>query len=397
MELKPDPKKIEELLTRRVEAIYPDKESLKKLLLSGKRLRLYQGFDPSTPNLHIGHLVGLLKLKEFQDLGHEVIFLIGDFTGMIGDPTGKLKTRKVLSHKQVLQNAKNYQQQAQKILNFKGKNPVKIKFNSEWNQKLKAADFLKLAQLVTFQQLIERDMFQQRLKQGKNIYLNELIYPLIQGYDTVAMMVDLEIGGSDQMFNMMMGRQLMKKIKNKEKFVMTTKLLTDEKGHKIGKTEGNAINLNTPPLAFYGQIMNLPDEAIKPCFELITELPAGVSQQEKNPLLAKKRLAFTLTKMLNGETAAQKAQAEFEKVYQKRELPSQIKTLKLKIKKWQPADLLVYTKLCPSKTEAKRLIKQGAVKINQQTLKDLTMITLEPETIIKVGKKQWLKVNCPPS
>ncbi len=425
-----NPTKIEHLLTRRVEKIYPSKEALKKVLLSGKKLRLYQGFDPSTPNLHIGHLVGLLKLKEFQQMGHEVIFLIGDFTGIIGDPTGKIEgARPQLTREQVLENAKTYKKQAGMILNFSGKNPVKLKYNSQWLTKLSLLEAARLTRLLTYAQVIKRDMFQQRLKEDKDIFLTEFFYPFFQAYDSVYMDVDLEIGGSDQMFNMMVGRDLMHKIKKKEKFVLTTKLLVDSTGKKIGKTEGNVVNIANLPYDFFGQIMSLSDEAILPCFELITEiplsgtLPAGPAEGRmppqaarqgcvpsktftfpsikkalatgQNPMEYKKLLAFELTKMLNGNQAAQKAQKEFEKVHQSRGLPSKIPTFPLKNLTKNPInvlDLLLETKLASSKSEAKRLIIQGAVEINGKRVLELKSFRVLGKEIIKVGKRKFLKI-----
>ncbi|MBL7158927.1 tyrosine--tRNA ligase [Candidatus Microgenomates bacterium] len=392
--------KIYELLTRRVDKIYPSKEALEKTLRSGKKLRLYQGFDPSTPNLHIGHLVGLLKLAEFQKQGHEVIFLIGDFTGMIGDPSGKLESRKTLTKKQVLVNAKTYQKQASTVLNFFGKNPAKLKFNSKWNSQLKFADVLKLARHFTVQQLIERDMFKKRLKEGKEIYFNEFMYPLVQGYDSVVMEVDLEIGGSDQMFNMMAGRKLAKEILNKEKFVLTTKLLADAQGNKIGKTEGNVINIAQSPEKFYSQIMSLADAAILPCLELVTNLSLekieGIKKalaQGKNPMIYKKMLAFELTKMLNNESAAKKAQAEFEKVFQQRKLPTKIPEIKIREGEWNIIDLLMETKLCSSRSEAKRLLKQGAIEIDKKQLTiNNQQLTINNDTIIKAGKRKFVRL-----
>jgi tyrosyl-tRNA synthetase len=407
-----DPTKIEDLLTRRVDKIYPNKESLKKVLLSGKKLRLYQGFDPSTPNLHIGHLVGLLKLKEFQKMGHEVIFLIGDFTGMIGDPTGKDKTRKVLTQKQVIENAQTYKDQLKKILKIDGENPVKILFNSRWNSVLKFADILRLCGQFTIQQLLERDMFQKRLKEGKDISLAEFLYPVMQAYDCVAMDVDLEMGGSDQMFNMLVGRHLMHKLKGKEKFVLTTKLL-EVGGKKMGKTEGNALNIANPPEQFFGQIMSLADDAILPCFKLVTQLPLEqIKTIEKalrlnqSPMKYKKMLAFELTKMLNGGQAAQKAQQEFEKVHQGGGVPQEIPTFQLQNLTPNPIniiDLLTETNLVTSRSEAKRLIEQGAVEINNKTIKpyfakatqgkQLNNLTIKSGDIIKVGKRRWVKIN----
>ncbi|KKQ21392.1 MAG: Tyrosine-tRNA ligase [Parcubacteria group bacterium GW2011_GWC1_36_9] len=250
--------KIDELLTRGVDKIYLSREKLEEVLRSGKKLRLYQGFDPTGDKLHIGHMVGLRKLAEWQKLGHHVIFLIGDYTAMIGDPSGKLSTRKVLTHEQTLANAKNYKEQASKILKFDGDNPAEVLFNGDWLGKLSAIEFLRIAGNLTYSQVIERDMFQERLKQGQDISTNEFLYPVMQAYDSVAMDVDLEVGGKDQMFNMMMGRKLMRNMMKKEKFVMTTKLLEDKHGVKIGKTEGNAIALDDKPEDLFGKIMAKP-------------------------------------------------------------------------------------------------------------------------------------------
>lgn len=209
--------KIDEVLSRGVANVYPSKQELEKVLRSGKKIRLYNGIDPTGNTLHLGHMVVLRKLRQFQDLGHGVIMLIGDFTGMIGDPSGKSETRKPLTREQVLENAKNYKEQASKILRFEGGNPAEIKYNSEWLDKLSYSEVANIASLLTYAQVIERDMFQKRIKEGKDLFLSEFLYPLMQGYDSVAMDVDLEVGGSDQTFNMLTGRDLMKKMKGKEK------------------------------------------------------------------------------------------------------------------------------------------------------------------------------------
>jgi tyrosyl-tRNA synthetase len=392
--------KINQLLTRRVEKVYPSEEKLEKVLRSGKKICLYQGFDPSKPNLHIGHLVGLLTLKKFQELGHKVIFLIGDFTGMIGDPTGKSETRKALTHEQVLKNGETYKKQAGIVLDFKGDNPVKLKYNSKWNSKLKFEEILKLAQHFTVQQLIERDMFQRRLNKQKEIYLSEFMYPLIQGYDSVAMEVDLEVGGSDQMFNMMAGRKLVKELLGKEKFVVTTKLLADSNGKKIGKTSGNAINITNPPDKLFGQIMSLPDSAIQPCFRLITELPLeeieSLKQKQTNkPMQVKKRLAFEVVNLLYNQEQAKQAQQAFEKVFQKEEKPENIPTFSLDNLSNNPidlAELLVETELVKSKSQAKRLISQGAVKLNNQTIEERKEYKVKQQDILRVGKRRWVKI-----
>ncbi|MCL5675771.1 MAG: tyrosine--tRNA ligase [Patescibacteria group bacterium] len=317
--------KIDELLTRGVANIYPSKEALERVLRSGKKLRLYQGFDPSGIQLHIGHMTGLKKLRQWQELGHEVIFLIGDGTGQAGDPSGKKRAReKYLSNKELRENARDYVLQAGKIVDFKGKNPAKILYNGDWLNKLTLVDILDIASHFSLQQMEERDMFVERKKRGEPINLREFLYPLLQGYDSVAMQVDLELGGEDQTFNMLCGRSLVKDYLHKEKFVITTPLLTDSSGNKIGKTEGNVIALTAPPNDFYGMIMSLGDDVIVKCFEYLTDLPMEeIKKIEKkiasgeNPMTFKKKLAFTLTAMLNSDDATINAQEEFEEWYKK--------------------------------------------------------------------------------
>src|SRR3989338_6338616 len=266
--------KITELLTRGVDKIYPSREALEETLRSGKKLRLYQGFDPTGDKLHIGHMVGRRKHRQWQDLGHEVIFLIGDGTGEAGDPTGKKKTReRFFTSKELRANAQGYLTQASKIVRFYGPNPIKILYNGDWLNKLTKTDILNIAEHFSVQQLIERDMFQERLKNGESINLREFLYPLLQAYDSVEMEVDLELGGTDQTFNMLAGRDLLKAMKGKEKFVMTTPLLADSNGVKIGKSEGNVIGLTDPAPNLFGKIMALGDDSIIPLFTLLTGVP----------------------------------------------------------------------------------------------------------------------------
>ena len=272
MKIITDEKLIDEVLSRGVEQVFPDKEMLKKKLMSGERIRLYCGYDPSAPALHIGNAATISKLSQFQKLGHEVIFLVGDFTGMIGDPTDKGATRKKLTRVEVLENAKDYQEQAGGYLKFDGENPARVMYNSEWSDKLTYRELIELSSNFTVQQMLARDMFQKRLADEKPIYLHEFLYPLAQGYDSVAMDVDLEVGGNDQMFNMLCGRTLQKNINNKEKFVLTLKLLADETGKKMGKTEGNAVFLNQTPEDMYGAVMSWTDGTIVPGFEMVTDV-----------------------------------------------------------------------------------------------------------------------------
>jgi len=387
--------KIEQALNRGVERIYPSKKALEKVLLSNKKIRIYQGFDPSAPNLHLGNYVGILKLKQFQELGHEVIFLVGDFTGMIGDPTGKIEgARPELTRQQVLKNAKNYKKQAGKILNFSGKNPAKIKYNSKWLANLGVDKLTHLMRHLTYSQIIKRDMFQKRIENGEDILLSEFFYPLMQAYDSVYMDVDLEIGGSDQMFNMLVGRQLMKKLKNKEKFVLTTKLLVDKEGKKVGKTTGNAIFLNNSPQDIFGKIMAFPDEAIMLGFELLTIIPLEKIAKSENPMALKKKLGFEVVKMNYGEKEAEQAKDEFERVFGKRELPEDIKEISIKEEPIKILELLIKIKLASSKSQAKRLILQGGVKIDKKKQDDWqALISVEKGMIIQVGKRKFVRIK----
>jgi len=391
---------IDELLTKGVDKIYPNKEEFEKLLRSGKKIRLYQGFDPSMPNLHLGNFVGLMKLKQFQDLGHEVIFLVGDFTGMIGDPTDKSAVRKQLTRKQVLENAKNWHQQAGKILNFEGKNPAKIMFNSQWGDKVSFKDLIEITSNFTVQQMLERDFFQERLKTNKPIYLHEFLYPVAQAIDCVEMNVDLEIGGSDQTFNMLCGRTLMKALKGKEKFVLTTKLLVDGQGLKVGKTTGNALFLNQKPEEMFGSVMSFPDEVMILSFELLTNytteqinrLNSDFKSGKIAPIDLKKLLATEIVTLIHSEKKALAAQTNFETVVQNRGLPIEAHEFQIPTGKISLVDLLFESNCVSSKSEAKRLLVQKAIEINGQTIIEFEPLEIKDGSIIKIGKHQYLKV-----
>ncbi len=371
---------LETLLTRGVDTIYPTKAALEAVLESGKKLTLYQGFDPTGTQLHIGHMVGFRKLRQWQDLGHHVIFLIGDGTGLAGDPSGKMKARgRFMSRDELRENAKAYLMQAGKIVRFDGENPVEIRYNGDWLTKLQLQEILDLAGNFTIQQMIERDMYQVRLKANEPINLREFLYPLLQGYDSVAMNVDLELGGSDQMFNMLVGRTLVKTMLNKEKFVMTTPLLTDSKGVKIGKTEGNVIGLTDEPSDFFGKIMSLGDDAIIPCFTLLTdislekiaEMKTAIEKKLENPIVLKKQLAFELTKMLHSDELAQKAQSDFETRFQKGRVEAvDLPTVSLGNipLEGNTIEYIVSLGLAKSNSDARRLIEQHAIKVNDQVV-----------------------------
>jgi len=400
-----DKKAIAELLTRGVEKIYPSYQELEKKLLSGERLRLYCGYDPSAPALHIGNAISINKLGQFQALGHEVIFLIGDFTGMIGDPTDKKAARQKMTRAEVLKNAKEYQAQASAYLKFAGDNSAKILYNSAWNDKLNFVDLIELSSNFTVQQMIQRDMFQERIKEEKPIYLHEFLYPLTQAYDSLFMDVDLEIGGNDQMFNMMCGRDLLRIKKNKEKFVLTTKLLADEAGKKMGKSEGNVVWLNEEANDMYGQIMSWPDGTICPAFELCTNVPIeevkimseDMKKDKVNPRDLKMRLAKEITRMNRGEAAATSAQDNFISTIQKKELPTEMETWMAEKDQYNVVELSA-TIFSISKNEARRLIEQNAIKIgegsNLKVIKDWKeKIKIKAGMIISRGKLHFIKIN----
>jgi len=392
-----DSNKIREVLGKGVERIYPSKEALEKILKSGKRIRLYCGYDPTAPSLHIGHAITIRKLAQFQRLGHEVIFLIGDFTGMIGDPTDKAAVRKRLTREQVQKNLKNYKKQASKILKFSGKNSAKVLFNSRWNDKLSFVELIDLASNFTVQQMLVRDMFQERLGKKRPIYLHEFLYPLTQAYDSIAMNVDLEVGGNDQTFNMLCGRDLMKVLKEKEKFVLTTKLLTDPRGQKMGKTEGNVVNLNESPKEMFGKIMAWSDSLIFPGFELCTDLSLEqidkIKKQKNNPRDDKARLAKEIVSIHHSKPAAIKAEREFNRIFKEKKAPSRIKTCKINLKSLNILDLLIKTKLAPSKSEAKRLVEQRAVELDNKVIADWrAKIFIKTGSILQVGRRRFIKL-----
>jgi len=397
-----DERLVEDVLTRGVEKIYPDKETLKKKLMSGERLKLYCGYDPSASSLHIGNAISINKLAQLQELGHEVIFLIGEFTGMIGDPTDKGAVRKKLSRAEVKSNSKLYQKQASAFLNFSGKNKAKVLRNSKWNDKVSFKHLIEIASHFTVQQMIQRDMFQKRLEENKPIYFHEFLYPIAQGYDSVAMDVDLEVGGNDQMFNMMCGRGLQKAITGKDKCVMTLKLLVDDQGKKMGKSEGNVVFLNENHTEMFGKVMSWVDGVIISALELctkvdmkeISEMKKKMENNEINPKDVKMRLAYEIVKIYHGEDLAKKAQENFVNTFQKKETPEDITEFSFSEKNMNIVELLVATKLVDSKANARRLIEQGGIKVNEEVVEDYKKeYELKSGTIIQRGKRQFAKIK----
>lgn len=384
--------KIKEVLTRGVERIYPSSNALEAVLRSNRKIRLYSGIDP-TGHLHLGHLSILKKLRQFQDLGHEVIVLIGDFTATIGDPTDKNAARKPLVKKQVLENAQNYKTQIGKIIDFKKPN-AKFLYNTKWTNKLKPGDLLKIFSQFTVARLLERDMFQKRMKEGRDILLHEFVYPVFQAYDSVAMDVDLEIGGNDQTFNMLRGRDLIKKMKNREKFVVALKLLTDSAGKKMGKTDGNFVSLSESPKEMFGKIMAWPDTLLASGFELLTDVSReDIEKLLTNPKNAKILLAEEIVRICHNDKEADLAGREFKRVFEDGQAPSDVPEIKFSKKSFAILDLLIKTKLALSKSEAKRLILQDGVKIDGILQKDWQKtVEIKKGLMVQVGKRKFAKI-----
>lgn len=405
MKINTDPKKIEEFLSRGVSALYPSKEFIRDLLLSGKQLSMYIGIDPTGPTLHIGHIISLMKLSEFQKMGHKVIFLIGSFTGMIGDPTGKTTTRKQLTREEVLENCKKYKKQAEIFLNFEGENPVELRYNNEWHDKLSFKDVVELASNFTVSQMLERDMFQERIKNNQPISLHEFLYPLMQGYDSVAMDVDGEIGGNDQIFNMLCGRDLMKVLKNKEKFVIAMKLLTDQTGKKMGKSEGNMISLIDSSKDMFGKIMSWTDGMIYSGFELCTKISdeklKNIDNRIKNgenPRDLKLELAYEIVRIYFGDDIAKREKDNFISQFSEKKLPENIEEISFEKNEVGVVELFSFA-FNISKTEARNMIEQGAVKIynkdeNARKIERINeIIKIEKGIILQLGKLRYKKIK----
>lgn len=391
---------IDELVSRGVERVYPSPEFLREKLVRGERLTVYLGIDPTGPTLHVGHMIPLLKLRAFQRLGHRIILLIGDFTATIGDPSDKATARVPLTTEQVLANATLYKEQAGHFIDFDGENPAELRYNSEWLAKLSFSEILTLASKMTFAQMVKRDMFQKRIAEEKDLYLHEFLYPLMQGYDSVAMDVDGEVGGNDQTFNMLAGRDLMKKITGKEKFVITTKLLTDSEGAKMGKTSGNMLAFTDTPEEMFGKVMSWSDGMIIPGFELCTEASAEEIEsiaralaEGENPIEKKMALAGKITAMYYGEEGAMRGRDHFHSVVQNKELPDDIQEVSV-FRGEKMMDVVVSAGVVDSKTDYRRLIDEGAVK-NAETGESMKNPheTVEIPVTLKIGKRRFLKIS----
>ena len=391
------------LLRRGVAEIIVEQELI-KLLESGKLLRLKQGFDPSSPDIHLGHVVGLRKLRQFQELGHQVILIVGDWTARIGDPSGVSATRPMLPPEEVEANAETYMKQFFKVVD---KEKTQVRWQSEWFSKFDLSDVIKLTSKFTVAQLLAREDFSKRHASGRPIAITELLYPLLQAYDSVMIEADIEFGGVDQKFNCLVGRELQQMLGQRPQQVFLVPLLVGTDGsQKMSKSLGNYIGVDEPPEEIYGKVMSIPDELITPYFELVTDVPDEeldefrhqLDTQSVNPMLLKKRLAREIVAQFHGAEAAREAEEEFERVFQRRGVPEEMPIYRLpSIAFSGPVPLrslesvLVEAKLVKSRGEAKRLLTQEAVEINGQRVTS-EMVTIKDGSVIKVGKRRFVKI-----
>lgn len=397
---------IDDLLDRSVAEVLPSKDALKEALLSGRKLKIYIGTDATGTSLHLGHATNYIVLEKFRRLGHKVIFLIGDFTARIGDPTDKDAARKQLTREDVKRNVKTWLKQIAPVISLKDrKNPVVIKYNHDWLSKLTFEDIIGLASNFTVQQMLERDMFEHRLSEEKPIYLHEFFYPLMQGYDSVAMDVDIELCGNDQKFNALAGRTLQKKINNKEKFVFITTLLVNPvTGEKMmSKSQGTGVFLDSSAKDMFGGIMSQADENIPQLFtdctyvslEEIRKIESGLKSGKLNPRDVKARLAKEIVAIYHGWNEAEKAAEEFDSVFKNKELPSEIEEIIVPFSSTEAVDMLISSGLISSKSEARRLIEQGGLKVDGEKITDPKAELTVPEEgiVIQAGKRKFVRIK----
>jgi len=375
-----------------------EQKSFKDKLTSGRKLKIKFGVDPTRPDIHLGHSVVMWRLKELQDAGHTIIFLIGDYTTKIGDPSGRNTTRPVLTDKEIAENAKTYFNQVGKILNI---DKTEIRYNSEWYSKMNFNDILQIAGKFTVAQIIERDDFEKRLKAGTDIGLHEMLYPLMQAYDSIVLNADVEVGGSDQRFNMLAGRDLQKKMGQSPQDVVIFDLLVGLDGKvKMSKSVGNYIALTDTPSTMFGKIMSIPDTLIVDYFILCTKLPDAEIGKIKenlsageNPRDIKIRLGFEIVKLYYGEVEAENAKEEFINVFSKKELPKEMTECKISAKQLTLLKLLTELDAAESSSGARRVIEQGGVKIDGERVTDPNSeIEIVPGKVIQVGKRKYFKL-----
>lgn len=375
------------------------KDKLKKSHESKEPLIVKLGLDPSAPDIHLGHTVVLRKMKQLQDLGHEVVIIIGDFTGKIGDPTGKAKGRKALTTEQVLENARTYEEQIFKILD---KDKTEVRFNSEWLSKLSFEETIKLASTMTVARMLEREEFKKRYESQVPISIHEFFYPLMQGYDSVSIHADIELGGTDQRFNVLMGRMLQKEYNQEPQATIFMPLLEGLDGkEKMSKSLGNYIGIDEKAEVIYEKAMAIPDELIIKYFNLVTDIhpddiqnfESDLRNNKSNPRDIKMKLAKEITKLYHGVEEAQKAEERFKMIFQKGQIPEDIDTIIASKEGFDFAEVLVLNKIVKSKNELRRLASQGGIKINGNKIYDLSDIKLEEKMIVQIGKKKFVCIK----
>lgn len=377
-----------DLLTRRVAKILPSKEGLEKLV-AGKKIRLYQGFDPTFNQLHLGHTIGFRKLMDFAKAGHEVIFLFGTGTVLAGDPSERDTGRKLITQEEIDANIKTWKEQVSKIVDF---DLVTIKQNGDWLTQLKLKDIIKIASNISATQLFKRDSFARRIAKGDVVWYHETLYPLLQGYDSVVMDVDLEIGGTDQEFNMLVGRELQRKMNNREKYVLTTPMINGTDGKQMSKSVGNCIWLTDKPEDIYTKIMAMSDDMITTYYELLTDIPMDEikSLDPSKPVENKKRLAYDITRQLHGESGASTGQKYFESYVQTKTAPDN--TPELSVKAGSPIlEVLKSASLGVSNSDIKRTLEQGGVEVDGERITDPT--TPVTGDTLKFGKRTFRKLT----
>ena len=376
------------------------KEKLVKSYKTSKPLRIKQGFDPTAPDIHLGHTVGIRKLKQFQDLGHQVVVIIGDYTGMVGDPSEKSSTRPRLTHQDVMENAKTYEKQFFKILD---REKTEIQYNGDWFSRMSFAEIMNLASKFTVARMLERDDFDKRYKDQQPISIHEFFYPLMQGYDSVMIQADVEIGATEQKFNLVIGRQIQKEYGQEPQVVLTLPVLEGIDGtQRMSKSLGNYIGIDETPQEIYGKTMSIPDNLIYSYFELITDvdlnelksIKAKLENPDVNPMELKRSLARNLVRMYHNEAKAEEAENHFNLIHQQGEIPEDIPTVSLDGRTRRIIEIMVENGLVSGTGEARRLIRQGGVKLNGETLKDeLQEIQGNQESVLKVGKRRFLRIK----
>jgi len=393
-----------EVIRRGTVDLLPEDELIKKLeksIKKNKPLIIKQGFDPTAPDIHLGHTVGIRKLRQFQDLGHQVVVIIGDYTAMVGDPSEKNSTRPRLTHQQVMENAVTYQEQFFKILD---RDRTIVRYNGEWFSRLQFDEIMDLAAKFTVARMLERDDFAQRYQNQLPISIHEFFYPLMQGFDSVMIDADVELGATEQKFNLVIARQIQKEYNKEQQIVLTLPVLVGIDGtQRMSKSLGNYIGIDEKPAEMYGKVMSIPDELIYSYFELVTDVSLAdlkkIRQDLDNPRInprdLKKRLGRRLVQMYHGETASLEAESAFEQVFVKKQLPEEIEAITLPQKEYRIDELMIESKTAASKSDARRLIQQGGVSVDGEKISDpFATIQIDTERILKVGKRKFARIKC---